>query len=172
MASFFGITSAKYQYAIDEYYRIKKEVCTPPPYFFFLMMVIAVIFSHGTNDPVPSRGKRRRRRTGCPRRPSDPVIRWRTKMRSLRPQRCSVWQRLALTAATRFRARARLHPASSPCRPSSQQLRPGTTVPSRRLSNSGALPSCRGEVGGAGGLAGVSDDDASALQEATQVDSI
>lgn len=27
MASLFGITSAKYQYAIDEYYRIKKEVC-------------------------------------------------------------------------------------------------------------------------------------------------
>lgn len=26
MASFFGITSAKYQYAIDEYYRMKKEV--------------------------------------------------------------------------------------------------------------------------------------------------
>lgn len=26
MASLFGITSAKYQYAIDEYYRIKKEV--------------------------------------------------------------------------------------------------------------------------------------------------
>ncbi|XP_068505347.1 protein FAM177A1 isoform X2 [Syngnathus scovelli] len=26
MASFFGITSAKYQYAIDEYYKIKKEV--------------------------------------------------------------------------------------------------------------------------------------------------
>ncbi|CAG00122.1 unnamed protein product, partial [Tetraodon nigroviridis] len=25
MASFFGITSAKYQYAIDEYYRMKKE---------------------------------------------------------------------------------------------------------------------------------------------------
>lgn len=29
MASLFGITSAKYQYAIDEYYRIKKEVCEP-----------------------------------------------------------------------------------------------------------------------------------------------
>ena len=29
MASLFGITSAKYQYAIDEYYRIKKEVCKP-----------------------------------------------------------------------------------------------------------------------------------------------
>ncbi len=27
MASLFGITSAKYQYAIDEYYRMKKEVC-------------------------------------------------------------------------------------------------------------------------------------------------
>lgn len=27
MASFFGITSAKYQYAIDEYHRMKKEVC-------------------------------------------------------------------------------------------------------------------------------------------------
>uniref|UniRef100_A0A8C5N7H2 Uncharacterized protein n=1 Tax=Gouania willdenowi TaxID=441366 RepID=A0A8C5N7H2_GOUWI len=26
MASLFGLTSAKYQYAIDEYYRIKKEV--------------------------------------------------------------------------------------------------------------------------------------------------
>lgn len=26
MASLFGITSAKYQYAIDEYYRMKKEV--------------------------------------------------------------------------------------------------------------------------------------------------
>ncbi|KAJ0061058.1 hypothetical protein NL108_005875, partial [Boleophthalmus pectinirostris] len=25
MANLFGITSAKYQYAIDEYYRIKKE---------------------------------------------------------------------------------------------------------------------------------------------------
>lgn len=30
MASFFGITSAKYQYAIDEYYRMKKEVGSPP----------------------------------------------------------------------------------------------------------------------------------------------
>jgi hypothetical protein len=28
MASLFGITSAKYQYAIDEYYRMRKEVCT------------------------------------------------------------------------------------------------------------------------------------------------
>lgn len=27
MASLFGITSAKYQYAIDEYYRMKREVC-------------------------------------------------------------------------------------------------------------------------------------------------
>lgn len=27
MASLFGITSPKYQYAIDEYYRMKKEVC-------------------------------------------------------------------------------------------------------------------------------------------------
>lgn len=28
LASLFGITSPKYQYAIDEYYRIKKEVRT------------------------------------------------------------------------------------------------------------------------------------------------
>jgi len=29
MASLLGITTPKYQYAIDEYYRMKKEVCAP-----------------------------------------------------------------------------------------------------------------------------------------------
>lgn len=41
MASFFGITSAKYQYAIDEYYRMKKEVWPSavsfPPYLTRLL---------------------------------------------------------------------------------------------------------------------------------------
>lgn len=134
MASFFGITSAKYQYAIDEYYRMKKEVRPAvailpnyPNYRHFPARHWLTMRRRSL--AVASRGRRRRRRTGCRRRRSDPASarpRWRTKTRPPRREGRHVWRRLASTGAARCRARAWLRPASSPCQPSSRQPRQPT----------------------------------------------
>ncbi len=43
MASLLGITTPKYQYAIDEYYRMKKDVCTPLLLFYSLHLLANIL---------------------------------------------------------------------------------------------------------------------------------
>lgn len=70
MASLFGITSAKYQYAIDEYNRIKKEV-TPERFEEMLSsFVVSAVLT--ALLPASSRKRRRLRRTDCRKKRSGP----------------------------------------------------------------------------------------------------
>lgn len=46
IASVLGISTPKYQYAIDEYYRMKKEVCLLFTFFLFSLVCLGVMGLH------------------------------------------------------------------------------------------------------------------------------
>lgn len=85
MASLFGITSAKYQYAIDEYYRIKKEVWLIKKVLFSRWICGFVLAN--LHPDLSVRGKMKRRKTGCRRKRTDRLTRkrwWQTHKRKNR----------------------------------------------------------------------------------------
>lgn len=129
MASLFGITSAKYQYAIDEYYRMKKEVCCREvPQFWAHAVVLDFSVSWCLSLSCPCvRGRKRKRKPACQKKQSDPSTSY--NLRKMRTSQ-SPWQTqrrssppLPLTWAIRLRMKIRCPQAPSESPPSSRQLK-------------------------------------------------
>ena len=103
MASLFGITSAKYQYAIDEYYRMKKEVCRSE--VLLLLLWVCTRFTSWCNS-LCDRGRKRKRKTACRRKRNDPLTSLRTtKTKRSRRRSSRRWPTLAPVWPTRSRMR-------------------------------------------------------------------
>lgn len=75
MASLFGITSAKYQYAIDEYYKMKKEVSTAKGILLSKRFIEVEQLSCLLASMLVRGRRRRRRKTDCRKRPNVPLTR-------------------------------------------------------------------------------------------------
>lgn len=103
MASLFGITSAKYQYAIDEYYRMKKEVRDTEVLLLLLLLWVCTRFTSWCHS-LCDRGRKRKRKTACRRRRNDPSTSLRTTKTKRSPRRsCRRRPMLALVWPIRSR---------------------------------------------------------------------
>lgn len=100
MASLFGITSAKYQYAIDEYYRIKKEVWGIKKYFFMLHLSVLA----NLDPDLCVRGKMKRRKTGCRKKRNAPWSRkkWQTRQRKRKMKKWGLVRDFLIKSKTRI----------------------------------------------------------------------
>lgn len=122
MASLFGITSAKYQYAIDEYYRMKKEVCcTEVLQLRIQAVVVLCLFTCWCNSfwCLRVRGRKRKRKTACRRKQNGPLTSYGLRERKTNRspwQTSRRWPPLSLMwpIRSRMKIRHRQAPSESP----------------------------------------------------------